>query len=462
MTRELEIPIDPAHAAEVQGDPEKARELALCMTSFRKFLYHWRFIDLETGKIRILGEEVWSGQEQVIEAMEHCPRFYNLKARKLGVTTLACAFDGWRVRFGPPNGRTHLFSRREDAAKELLDQVHYGLKNLPDWMRLPAKGTAYQVKYNAGPDDVRTLKSYPASEETAVESNCIHGHVDEWARMKNPEAVWQAIEPSMAGTCHLITTGRGPENFTAKFWRRCEAEETEFVPIFVSALNRPDRDAHWLEIKRAGMTEQAFRQEFPLDAEDAMFAGGELVFQGRDVEAAGNGPGPTAPEDRHRYVKSWDIGRHKDAAVGVVIDTSVEPAQVVEYVRLRGVPYPSLQARIERVHNKYPGVTIVEQNGPGEAVFENLDIREEEKELFKTTQQSKARIIEGLQLALEGKAIQWSAASWPQLDAEVRTYQLPDKGIVQDSVMALAIGVSSINVALSSRTGRVGKIVRWS
>jgi hypothetical protein len=442
--------------------PEQAQELGQCALSFRHFLKHWRFINLETGQITVLGEHLWDGQLQVVEAMENVPKFYNLKARKLGVTTLACAFDGWRLRFGPANGRVHLFSRREDAAKELLEQVYYGLKNLPEWMRLPAKATAYQVKFNVGPDDERTLKSYPASEETAVEASCIHGHVDEWARMKNPEAVWQAIEPSMAGTCHLITTGRGPENFTARFWRRSDAGETEFVPIFVSALNRPDRDADWLKRKKAGMTEQAFRQEFPMDAEDAMFAGGSLVFQGRDVEAAGLGQGPTPPEDGHRYIKAWDIGRHRDAAVGVVLDTTVEPMQVVEYVRLRGVPYPSLQGTIERLHKRYPGTTFIEQNGPGEAVYENVNIPEGEKQLFKTTQQSKWRIIEGLQLALESRSIRWDPVAWPQLDSEIRTYQVPDQGIVQDSVMALAIGVDGLNTQVRAPRGRVGAPLKWA
>lgn len=433
--------------------------LGECAVSFRRFLDFWKFINMETGEITTLGENLWDGQLQVIEAMENCEKFYNLKARKLGVTTLASAFDGWRVRFGPTNGRVHLFSRREDAAKELLAQVHYGMRNLPEFMRIPSRGTAYQVTYTFNEDDQRILKSYPASEETAVEASCIHGHVDEWARMKNPESVWQAIEPTMAGTCHLITTGRGPINFTAGFWRRSEDFLTDFVPIFVSALNRPGRDLRWLEKKREGSSEQAFRQEYPMGPEDAMFAGGSLVFNGPDVERAGHGKGPTPAEVGHSYVKAWDIGRHKDAAVGIVLDVSVSPIQVVDYIRLRGVPYPSLGGIIERTHRRYPGMTVIEKNNAGEAVAEHLPIYPDECELFQTGGQNKPKIIEGLQFFLEKSGLQWDAESWPQLDGEMRTYQLPDKGIVQDSVMALAIGMWEAQEGINLRpsTGKVHK-----
>lgn len=453
----LEIHVHPEHAEEVRNDPEKLATLEKCARSFREFLNYWTFVNQETGEQAILGEELWSGQEQVIEGMESVPKLFALKARKLGFTTIEQAFDAWVARFRDKNARVHLFSRRDDAAKELLASVKYGLDRLPPWMKLPYNGvpTKMELELYAGKDDIRLVKSYPPSKETAVEKTATHAHVDEWARMQDPESFWQAVEPSFAGSAHIITTGRGPQNFASIFWKDCLAGDTDYVPIFVYALDRPDRDDAWLERMRKGRTEEALRQEFPMTWEDALFAGGRFTYKAIDIDVAGLGEGPKPPAAGHRYVKSWDIGRHQDAAVGIVFDVTEQPTQIVEYMRLREMPYPHLQKLIERTHFKYPGQTVIEKNNAGEAVAENLDnIPERAITLFNTGKVSKARILEELQIALENRAIKWSKRAWPQLDNEVRGYQVPDDNIVQDSVMALAIGIGNLSTAYTA--GRVG------
>jgi hypothetical protein len=456
---ELEVPVHPNCIKEIQADPEKARTLARCQVDFLEFLKYWRYLNQETGEIEGLGEGLWESQEQFAEAMIYQKRIFILKARKLGATTIECAWDAWVARFRDGNARVHLYSRREDAARELLEAVKFGLDRLPLWMRLPydKKPTTLELILRAGPDDKRRVKSYPTSEETSVEATCTHSHIDELARMRNPRLVWQAIEPSIAGTAHIITTGRGPTNFASILYRKCLSGDSNFTPIFVDALARPDRDETWLATKRKGTTLEHFHQEFPMTYQHAMSGGGKFLFRSHDVDYAGTGEGSKEPEAGHRYVSAWDIGRHHDAAVGITLDTSVDPVEVVDYVRLRGVPYPVTQRRIEEVEDRYrPRVLAIEANGPGEAVAENLDIPEHRITLFKTTGKSKVRILEELQLLLEQRGIRWSAVEWPQLDEEVRGYQVPDESIVQDSVMSLAIGIDYINQAV----GRTGKVMR--
>ncbi len=463
MSPTIDVAVHPHRAKEIQADPGKARELALCQVDFMAFLKHWKYLNQETGEVEILGEVLWESEEQFAEAMIHCPKVFILKARKLGATTIGAAYDAWVARFRDRNARVHLYSRREDAAMELLEAIRFGLDRLPPWMRLPyvGKPTKLELKMRATPDDTRHIKAYPTSEETAVEATCTHGHIDEFARMRNPRLVWQAIEPSLAGSAHIITTGRGPTNFASVYWRKCIAGDAPYVPIFVDALARPDRDAEWLATKRKGTTLEHFKQEFPMTDQDALSGGGKYIFRSVDVDYAGAGRGPADPEPGHRYVSGWDIGRHHDAAVGITIDTSVEPAEIVNYVRLRGIPYPVTQRRIELVDEDYrPQVLAIEANGPGEAVAENLDIAEHRITLFKTTGQSKARILEQLQVALEQRTLRWDAAAFPQLDAEVRGYQIPDDAIVQDSVMALAIA-NSYRTAAQGKVGRIRRPLTW-
>lgn len=462
---QLTIPLHPRHGSKVHEDPRLAKELYLAATDFRHFLRYWNFVNQETGKVQILGQDLWEGQEEFIRCMKEKPKVYALKARKLGYTTLGIAYDGWVARFGPTNARVHCFSRREEAANQILNHIYFGLQRLPPWMQLPMRKKSSIIVINGGPDDTRIVQAYPANEETAVEETANHAHVDEWARMGNPRKVYQAIEPTMAGTAHIITTGLGPTNYSGIFWLKSMSGDTPFFPFFTGALSRQGRDPTWLESKRRSMDEMSFRQEYAMSWEDALYGGGTFQFKRSDLDRCCNGTGWQAPEWGHDYSIAWDIGRHHDAAVGIVIDKSVVPRQVVDYVRLRSKPFPFIQAEIERHWELYGGTgkcTLkVEKNGPGEAVLENLDLPERliEEAKFHTGQASKARIINGLTVAIEHHELHYNKEQWPQLDAELRGYQIPDDDVTQDSVMALAIADDGSRGP--SKRGKGRRIIRW-
>jgi hypothetical protein len=444
------VPLTVAGLLHVQRSPDDLEYLIRVAGDFRAFLDRWHFRDQEGGTIRVLGEALWPAQEEFVRttaAVEACDPHtgkdwvFFLKARKLGETTIACAYDAWVLRFRDTNARVHLFSRREDAARELLVSVREGLERLPGWLQLPVtRSTADVYELRVGTDDRRLAKAYPADNETAVESSCTHGHVDEWARMGNPQKVWQAIEPTMAGSCHIVTTGLGPMNYSSTYWQRCLAGDARHQPCFIGALARPDRTNAWLKAQRSGMDEQQFRQEYPITWQDALSGGGEFIFTQTELEQAATdfrGLGPAQPG--RTYVTAWDIGRYQDAAVGIVLDITEDVHDVVAYCRLRGVTYPQIQREIEALHKAYPGITAVEKNAAGAAVLENLNLPEHELEGFTTTRDSKARIIQQLKLKMQQWCIKWNPEACPQLDAEMRGYQIPDDNVVQDSVMALAI-----------------------
>jgi hypothetical protein len=452
------VPLTLAGLYHLQHNPDDLDLFIRAATDFRVFLDLWQFTNQENGSNAVLGETLWPAQEEFVRTTAEHPWVFFLKARKLGETTIACAYDAWVIRFRDHNARVHLFSRREDAARDLLGHVKHGLERLPAWLQLPVTRTTTDVyELGAGRDDRRLAKAYPADNETAVENSCTHGHVDEWARMSNPRKVWQAIEPTMAGSCHIVTTGLGPTNYTSEYWRRCIAGETAHHPCFIGALERSDRTTAWLKGKQRAMDEQQFREEYPTTWQDALSGGGEFVFRSTDLDHAPedtHGFGPARPG--RKYVNAWDIGRHQDAAVGLVLDVTEDVHDVVAYRRLRGVSYPEIQREIEALHRAYHGITVIEDNAAGEAVRENLDLPQHEVVGFRTTASSKARIIEQLQIAVQSGVIKWDAAECPQLDAEMRGYQRPDDDVVQDSVIALAIALEH---APQVHTGRVLDII---
>lgn len=192
----------------------------------------------------------------------------------------------------------------------------------------------------------------------------------------------------------------------------------------------------WQEMMDAweDSSESQFRQEYMADFVDS----GDAVFRAADIEAmAGGWPGLSAPARGRRYLTAWDIGQ-RDATVGITIDYTAMPWDIVAYDRLLGAPYPLIQDTIEARHRLYGGRTIVEANGPGAPVIQGLGVA---VEAFATTARSKVDAINALQIILERGALR---ADIPQLKRELKAYRWDDSNLVQDCVLALAIAAKHL------------------
>ena len=170
----------------------------------------WTFID-EEGWKRTLGEALWDGQRRFLETLLNDGHVVSIKSRKVGLSTLVCAHAAWTAQIRDMNASVHLFSYREDAAKELLRSLAQGFKGLPAYLRLPLKQeTSTVLAFSAGPHDTRTLKAFPATPNASIDATSSHLVLDEWAHTFDPEALWGAVEPTLAprATSALITTAR--------------------------------------------------------------------------------------------------------------------------------------------------------------------------------------------------------------------------------------------------------------
>jgi hypothetical protein len=433
-------------------DPGELALLATICTApsaeaFRAFLSLWRFRAQETGDVRLLGDHLWPAQETFIAAIAEHPHLYALKARKLGQSTIASAYCGYVLRFRDQNARVHLFSRAERAALELLAAVRFGLEGLPAHLQLPAaRTTMREVAYDAGANDRRLVVCYPTTDAVAVEATATHTHVDEWADMPRPDVVYQALEPTFsAPACSslILTTGTGPANPAAEYWRRCLSGDGLHHPLFIPATARPDRDEAWLAHKRRTMLASQFKTEYALSWEDALAGSSGFLFRSEDIDHCGDDclrPGPA--KRGRRYITAWDIGV-RDATVGSVIDVTgeFEVLFMVCQRRFLGLSYPQIVREIERLHAEYPGLTVIENNGVGAAVIGHLDIPEHQLLPFTTSALSKARMIANLGLHLQQWTFKFDPRAFPQLDRELRAYQDPDEYCVQDCVMSVAMAL---------------------
>lgn len=292
--------------------PDPASEIAACAASFRHFLRHWKFVNRETGQ-QLSFRTLWPGQERIAAKMEEHRQLIILKAGKLGMSELECAFDGWRLRFGGPNTRVHIFSKDALAAAQMLSLVKYGLLHLPDYMMRTftlatdeAGGdTQKALAFRGGPDDRRVVISYAPTKNAAIDMTSQHTHVDELARMPHAEDTWASVNSTIApgGTMHIVSRGQGGQNYMATLWYQAEEPESAMVQVFEPWDARPREPES--EVLRARV------ERGELDAAAAWYAEQEakmptasqlFYFAPRAPEEALQG----ASEDAFVDISRWD------------------------------------------------------------------------------------------------------------------------------------------------------------
>jgi hypothetical protein len=454
----------------LRDDPDERAKFVAAATSFRSFLDSWYFTPPGSPPT-LLGPNLWPAQQTYVETASRESRLFYLKARQLGETTIACAFDAWVARFGPQSSRVHLFCQRDQNAVEMLGYVGFGLEALPPSMRLPVKITAHTLTLSAGQGDRRIVKSYPANAATRG-STCTHCHVDELAIMVDPLKTWAAIEPTVqpGGSIHVLTTGAGPVGFAADLWRAAVAGESEFAPCFLDALQRPDRDEAWMESKRRSTDARTFSAEYPMKWEDALAGAGEYLFESEKIDMASfealgcyltqrqyehDRRDFHRREPRRRYVGGVDVGT-VDATVITILDVTRRPYQVVGWYYLCPATIGSIQTLVAQAHRDWPDAhLLLEDNGLGEGIRENARVPESHFKGIFQSKASKRGMIGELQIHINNEWIIWNPKDCPQLDTEMRAYKAVDENIRQDCVMSLALALEAAASATFPEPGRI-------
>ena len=175
--------------------------------------------------------------------------------------------------------------------------------------------------------------------------------------------------------------------------------------------------------------------------------------------------------DGHQYLQAWDLGRRTDYTVGVTIDVTEKPYELVDYQRLNRVGWETIYGLIKDKAKEYHvDLPRIDATGPqGDVIVDELWNRGIAVDDFKiSTGVIKTNLINNLQQALsvdrkvvgerevldeagiihkvpdleEPKQGSWGLLrlpAIPQLLDEMGAYTIDDKDLVQDSVIALAL-----------------------
>lgn len=280
-----------------------------------------------------------------------------------------------------------------------------------------------------------------------------------------------------------ITTSPRGRGWLYEMWRKGdpnfpEAEPERFLSLRVRTLDNPHLNPAQLELVMANYTERQKQQELEgafLDPEDAVFSwesiqalsdaegrpevakliheidnieeGAYKQFSNNDYQRFDLGP-----QKGHSYVISWDIGttatRHlgRNATVLFVLDISERPWRVVAYRRESVASYPQIIEWIRETDFRYKNLghsqawTVIDATGSGNVVKEilqdqhNLDV-----DGMVYSMATKPEVITAGQVCLDRRYV-ISPPIRAVMD-EFSGYEMDDKRIAQDCVMALCQGL---------------------
>lgn len=384
--------------------------------------------------------EPYPYQAEFLDA-HRTPRRMVLKARQLGFSQVI-ALEALYYAIHQPESTILLVSRSQDLAVNLLRYCYQTYNNLKAAPRLVKENES-----EMGISNGSRIKSIPANRSTGRGFAANRVYLDEFAYASYADDIYQSVSPAVSQGGNLVI-GSTPNGNTNLFyelwenghdlqrlaipWHRCPAYYTPDE----QAAGMPKEQAAWYRSERPKFTAQQWAAEYDCD-----FGGsGQAVFSPASLDRAEQGAwGEQEPREGRSYVISADIGRRNDPTVINVVDATERPFQRVYHERIERQPYPVIQQRLDAVASRYPGLLLVESNGIGDPVIENLD---HQATPFVTTSKSKVQAIQAMVLLLENgdfKAI-WT----PQEKREFKGYRWDDRDLVQDCVMSLAIGAPSL------------------
>lgn len=202
-----------------------------------------------------------------------------LKARQIGLTTVACGLALWLLLF-QPNRFVLVLSKNDEDAKKFLKRIKGMYERLPGWVR--ARGPQVVGRWGS-----RQAEFDNGSVIYSATSGSDHGRgdtptdvfLDEAGFMRNQEDSWSALLPAVeeGGHLRIFGTAKGFRDWFHRRWMEW-VDDPDVDDIFYGWDSIPGRDQEWADRMRRKLGEAKFKREYPATAEEAFQTSGSMVF----------------------------------------------------------------------------------------------------------------------------------------------------------------------------------------
>lgn len=237
--------------------------------------------------------ELFDYQHDVLSTFRDNRYVVVLKARQLGLTTMAMAYALWMLMFRPGSNIV-MVSKNQTTADKALELLDFMYQFLPDSIKSrgphPENNAAKHHSYRFKDGMTSQITSYAATKTVAAGQTASLVIWDEAALAEYQEEVLRTLLPTTdaGGSMIVFSTARGGHNMFAQLFRDAERGENQFTPMFYPWSVSHLVTAEDYEAKRRAMKNEPwlFFAEYPSSAEEAFRQSGRSRFTGLPDESA--------------------------------------------------------------------------------------------------------------------------------------------------------------------------------
>lgn len=292
-----------------------------------------------TGRARL---DLFDYQEEALQVIDQHDAVVILKARQLGLTTVAMAYALHHLLFSP-GANVVLVSKNQDAANSALDLLDFMWQFMPEWVksygpeRTSAAARSHTWRFYDGMES--TITSFAATKTVAAGQTATLVIWDEAALAEHQEDVLRTLRPTTdaGGKMLVFSTARGGHNTFAQVYRGAERGENEFVPLFfpwhVSRLFNPkahvgkvDTSLYDAQLKSMSDRPWLFYAERPSSVDEAFRQSGRSRFVGLE-------------QLEHYSEFGWRGRMEWDGAGGIALVPDPDGPLRLQEEALDGTPY---------------------------------------------------------------------------------------------------------------------------
>ena len=304
-----------------------------------------------------------------------------LKARQLGISTIAAGYIVWLMLFHRDKNIL-VMATKFKTASNLVKKVKAILKNLPQWIVISEisidNRSSFELSNGSQIQAASTSGDAGRSEALSLLV------IDEAAHVENLSELWAGLYPTIStgGRVIALSTPNGVGNWFHKTYAEADEGTNDFHPIRLSWEVHPDRDDSWFNKETRNMSRREIAQELECNFNTS----GESVIHPDDIAWVDQmvcDPKHRTSFDRNMWI--WeeydaacsyllvaDVARGDGADFSVFHIIKLETMEVVaEY---QGKPNLDMYANVLSQAGKEFGncLLVVENVGIGISVLEKL------------------------------------------------------------------------------------------
>tara|TARA_R110002110_G_scaffold53580_2_gene154524 strand:+ start:3235 stop:4821 length:1587 start_codon:yes stop_codon:yes gene_type:complete len=304
-----------------------------------------------------------------------------LKARQLGISTIAAAYIVWMMLYHRDKNIL-VMATKFKTASNLVKKVKAIMKNVPEFLRIAEISIDNRASFELsnGSQIQAASTSGDAGRSEALSLLVI----DEAAHVENLDELWAGLYPTIStgGRVIALSTPNGVGNWFHKTYTEAVEGSNDFHPVHLSWDIHPNRDQTWFEKETRNMSRREIAQELECNFNTS----GESVIHPDDIAWLESGvcdPKYRTGFDRNMWI--WeeykqecsyllvaDVARGDGADYSVFHIIKLETMEVVaEY---QGKPSLDMYANVLQQAGKEYGncLLVVENVGIGISILEKL------------------------------------------------------------------------------------------